>query len=220
MRLNTISLDKERAGLIAVAAAGGFVSGYLLSRYLYSAGIVPPDNRTVDEHRDEDTVSFVDTPRSMDSSTSLAFQQKSSRFSHPEGSAANHVIANGDSSSGSSVDTKMALVVRMDLSMVRLLRIFVVALRMKLLLLCHQCTESSQSEFHVAVCGRACQALLHSRHWAIQEAFQNKGTRAEAMGEHPLLLQVPCAPFMPRTFCAISGSCHVIATACCRRREP
>ncbi|CAL5222048.1 g4345 [Coccomyxa viridis] len=53
----------------------------------------------------------------MDSSTSMAFQPKSSRFSNPEGSSADHGIANGDSSSGSSVDTKMALVVRLDLSM-------------------------------------------------------------------------------------------------------
>ena len=119
MRLNTVHLDRERAGLVVVAAAGGFVSGYLLSRYLNSKGIAAPIERIADEHKDDDTVSFVDTPRSMDSSTSLAFQQKSSRFANPEGSSAQHGIANGDSSSGTSVDTKMALVVRMDLSMVR-----------------------------------------------------------------------------------------------------
>ena len=119
--MKTITLNNERTGLIVVAAAGGFVCGYLCSRYVSSKGSVPQINQTVEEHReDDDNVSLMDTPRSMDSSTSMAFQPKSSRFSNPEGSSADHGIANGDSSSGSSVDTKMALVVRLDLSMVRL----------------------------------------------------------------------------------------------------
>ena len=118
--MKTVSLDKERTGVFVVAAAGGFVCGYLCSRYLSSKGSVPRTNHTTDEQREDDTVSLADTPRSMDSSTSLAFQPKISRFSHPDGSTADNGLANGDSSSGSSVDTKMALLVRVDLSMVRL----------------------------------------------------------------------------------------------------
>ncbi len=118
--MKTISLNNERTGLIVVAAAGGFVCGYLCSRYVSSKGSVPQYNHTVDENREDDNVSLAETPRSMDSSTSMAFQPKSSRFSYPDGSSADHAVTNGDSSSGSSVDTKMALVVRLDLSMVRL----------------------------------------------------------------------------------------------------
>ena len=116
--MKTISLNNERTGLIVVAAAGGFVCGYFCSRYLISKGNVTETSPTVDEHREDDTVSLADTPRSMDSSASLAFQPKSSRFSHADGSSASHGVANGDSSSGSSVDTKMALLVRLDLAMV------------------------------------------------------------------------------------------------------
>ena len=115
--MKTISLNSERTGLFVVAAAGGFVCGYLCSRYVSSKGSVPQINHTVEEHREDDNVSLAETPRSMDSSTSMAFQPKSSRFSNPDGSSADH--GNGDSSSGSLVDTKMALVVRLDLSMVR-----------------------------------------------------------------------------------------------------
>lgn len=118
--MKTIPLDNTRTGLVVVAAAGGFVCGYLCSRYVSSKGTVPETNATVDEHREDDNVSLADTPRSMDSFTSMAFQPKSSRFSNPDGSSADHGIANGDSSSGSSVDIKMALLVRLDLAMVSL----------------------------------------------------------------------------------------------------
>jgi len=116
--MGTISLNQERAGLIAVAAAScGFMAGVLLTRYLSSKGDAAPTDRTVNDHRDDDTMSFVDTPRSMDSNASFAFQPKSSRLSHLGDSSAENGIANANSSSA-AIDIKMALLMRVDLSMV------------------------------------------------------------------------------------------------------
>jgi len=116
--MGTIPLSQERAGLIAIAAAScGFMAGVLLTRYLSSKADAAPIDRTVDDHRDDETMSFVDTPRSMDSNASFAFQPKSSRLSHLGDSSAENGLANANSSSA-AIDIKMALLMRVDLSMV------------------------------------------------------------------------------------------------------
>ena len=190
--MKTVSLDKERTGVFVVAAAGGFVCGYLCSRYFSSKGSVPLINHTTDEQQEDDTVSLADTPRSMDSSTSLAFQPKHSRFSHPDGSTADIGLANGDSSSGSSVDTKMALLVRVDLSMVRLMMRLVEPQKLSGAPMSQTYRKPhTESRFHHAVCGGACQALLHCKHWTVQKALQGQGPRVEAMGKHSPLLGCP-----------------------------
>ena len=116
--MGTVPLNQERAGLMAIAAAScGFMAGVLLTRYLSSKADAAPTDRTVDDHRDDETMSFVDTPRSMDSNASFAFQPKSSRLSHLGDSSAENGIANANSSSA-AIDIKMALLMRVDLSMV------------------------------------------------------------------------------------------------------
>ena len=116
----TMPLDRERMGLIAVAGAGGFMAGVLLTRYLSSSSSSSPIDHGIEQSETPDAMSLVDTPRSMDSSASFAFQPKASRFSNLENSSIENGVANGDSRSGG--ECRLALVVRMDLDLVGPLR--------------------------------------------------------------------------------------------------
>ncbi|CAK0786655.1 hypothetical protein CVIRNUC_009869 [Coccomyxa viridis] len=109
----TMPLDRERMGLIAVASVGGFMAGVILTRYLSSSSSSSPVDQGIEQSETPDAMSLVDTPRSMDSSASFAFQPKASRFSSTENSE--HGVANGDSRS--SGESRLALIVRMDLDM-------------------------------------------------------------------------------------------------------
>ena len=110
----TMPLDRERMGLIAVASVGGFMAGVILTRYLSSSSSSSPVDQGIEQSETPDAMSLVDTPRSMDSSASFAFQPKASRFSSTENSE--NGVANGDSRS--SGESRLALIVRMDLDMV------------------------------------------------------------------------------------------------------
>lgn len=118
--METISFDRERIGLMAVAAAGGFMTGCFLTRYLSSSSSGPPTDRGAIDERDADTetMSCVDTPRSMDSTMSFAFQPATSRLAHSDRSAAGNGMLNSDSQ---APDIKMALLIRVDLALVCLL---------------------------------------------------------------------------------------------------
>ena len=112
----TMPLDRERMGLIAVAGVGGFMAGVILTRYLSSSNSSSPVDQAIEQSETPDAMSLVDTPRSMDSSASFAFQPKASRFSSTENSSIENGVANGDSRS--SGESRLALIVRMDLDMV------------------------------------------------------------------------------------------------------
>lgn len=115
--MNTIQLDKEKVSLLAVGASAGLLAGVLLTKYFTnsSSSSRTANQSTSDEH--QESMSLIDTPRSMDSSASFAFQPAASRFSHADTSSAGSAMANGDSSS--SADVTLCLIVRLDLAMVR-----------------------------------------------------------------------------------------------------
>ena len=92
------------------------MAGVLLTRYLSSSNGSSPVDQGIEQSETPDAMSLVDTPRSMDSSASFAFQPKASRFSSTENSSAENGVANGDSRS--SGESRLALVVRMDLELV------------------------------------------------------------------------------------------------------
>ena len=118
--MGTMPLDRERMGLIAVASVGGFMAGVLLSRYLSSnSSSSLPVDQGIEQSETPDAMSLVDTPRSMDSSASFAFHPRASRFSSIENSSIENGVMNGDSRS--SGESRLALIVRMDLDLVRLI---------------------------------------------------------------------------------------------------
>ena len=92
------------------------MAGVILTRYLSSSNSRSPVDRGIEQSETPDAMSLVDTPRSMDSSASFAFQPKASRFSSTENSSIENGVANGDSRS--SGESRLALIVRMDLDMV------------------------------------------------------------------------------------------------------
>ena len=114
--MSTIQLDRERVSLLAVGTSAGLLAGVLLTKYFTNSSSSRAANQSFsDEHHE--SMSLNDTPRSMDSSASFAFQPAASRFSHADKSLTGSAMANGDSSS--SADVRLCLIVRLDLAMVR-----------------------------------------------------------------------------------------------------
>ncbi len=113
--MNTIRLDKEKVSLLAVGASAGLLAGVLLTKYFTTGSSSRAANQSTSDEPQE-SMSLVDTPRSMYSCASFTFQPAASRFSNVDNSSTGSLMANGDSSS--STDVKLCLIVRVDLAMV------------------------------------------------------------------------------------------------------
>ena len=230
----TMPLDRERMGLIAVASVGGFMAGVFLTRYLSSSSNGSPVDQGTEQSETPDAMSLVDTPRSMDSSASFAFHSRASRFSSNENSSIESGVANGDSRS--TGDSRLALIVRMDLDMVGVMQLSLTlrsAPPFRDPSVVRICDTHLNNALASVVCWRAGHALCCSRHWPVQEAIQDQSPRVERVGRLPLppgaaFAAVACFQDLvlsalpdPLTGlgCCICCSIHESVHPSCRRRE-